>query len=368
MACQLTTSNVPEDSFTVQWTFDSSSEIIDVMSYDGRKKVEIQDKRYQGRTELFHSELRKGNMSLNLKKSQLSDQGQYTCMISLGDWYDQAVVQLIMIETPAGTFSISSYIIVQPGVDSEISCKIISSALQLESESRILISEQDCLKFEIGVADFQSRSGRALDELAALTLDPDCKHPGLNISVDKKRAAFNSQVAQPGFFAIVAKESYAFGKHYWEVKVDGRVNWELGVLTQAQRDKAKTEKFEKPLGEENYSLKSLGGDLFSNQNKIEKKQVLYAQIGMLLDQEEQKITFYNAEVMFLITSTPIPENEKLYPFLSFEKADEICKEKPLEIIHIVAPIPLKISEKNKGGKLRGNVSEFTKKVMRRGKE
>uniref|UniRef100_A0ACB8EVE3 Uncharacterized protein n=1 Tax=Sphaerodactylus townsendi TaxID=933632 RepID=A0ACB8EVE3_9SAUR len=162
------------------------------MSHDGRKKVETQDKRYQGRTELFHSELRKGNMSLNLKNSQLSDQGQYTCMISLGDWYDLAVIQLNMIakgeepsislehyegngigltcsskgwypksqtvwldskgknrteksdttttETPAGTFSTSSYIIVEPGVDSEISCKIIISALQLESESRILIS------------------------------------------------------------------------------------------------------------------------------------------------------------------------------------------------------------------------------------
>ncbi|XP_048373363.1 butyrophilin subfamily 3 member A2-like [Sphaerodactylus townsendi] len=132
-------------------------------------------------------------MSLNLKNSQLSDQGQYTCMISLGDWYDLAVIQLNMIakgeepsislehyegngigltcsskgwypksqtvwldskgknrteksdttttETPAGTFSTSSYIIVEPGVDSEISCKIIISALQLESESRILISD-----------------------------------------------------------------------------------------------------------------------------------------------------------------------------------------------------------------------------------
>ncbi|XP_048338028.1 butyrophilin subfamily 3 member A2-like [Sphaerodactylus townsendi] len=95
LPCQLTTSNVPEG--TVHWTFDSSSEKIDVMSHDGRKKVETQDKRYQGRTELFHSELRKGNMSLNLKNSQLSDQGQYTCMISLGDWYDLAVIQLNMI-------------------------------------------------------------------------------------------------------------------------------------------------------------------------------------------------------------------------------------------------------------------------------
>ncbi|XP_048372448.1 butyrophilin subfamily 3 member A2-like [Sphaerodactylus townsendi] len=193
LPCQLTTSNVDEGiSFTVHWTFDSSSEKIDVMSFDGRKKVETQDKRYQGRTELFHSEFSRGNMSLNLKNSQLSDQGQYTCMISLENWYDQAVIQLNMMakgeepsislehyegkgigltcnskgwypksqtvwldskgknrteksdttttETPAGTFSISSYIIVQPGVDSEISCKIISSALQLESESRILIS------------------------------------------------------------------------------------------------------------------------------------------------------------------------------------------------------------------------------------
>ncbi|KAL8176305.1 UNVERIFIED_CONTAM: hypothetical protein K2H54_030592 [Gekko kuhli] len=194
LPCQLTTSSVPESiGFTIHWTFDNSSKKIDVKFYDGSKKMETQDRRYQGRTELFHSELSKGNMSLNLKKSQLSDQGQYTCMVYLESWYDQAVVELnvmakgeepsislelyeghgigltcnskgwyptpqtlwldskgenrteksvtINTQTPAGTFSISSSITIEPGADSEISCKIISSVLQLESESRILISD-----------------------------------------------------------------------------------------------------------------------------------------------------------------------------------------------------------------------------------
>ncbi|KAL8176304.1 UNVERIFIED_CONTAM: hypothetical protein K2H54_030580 [Gekko kuhli] len=181
---------------------------------------------------------------------------------------------------------------------------------------------------------------------AAVTLDPHFKHPGLIISEDKKRAFLKSCkteqiVALSGTPSVVAKEAYASGKHYWEVKVDDLMDWEVGVLTEAQRDKAKTEMFEKPLEKECWTLKSLGGDFFSNQNKIEKKEVPYSLIGIFLDQEAKNIMFYNADLMFLIKSIPVQSTGKLYPFLSFGNVHEICKEKSLEITHIRVPIPFK---------------------------
>lgn len=89
--------NIPESSsIIVEWSLTKTSEKIKVKSYDG-DKGETQDPRYQGRTELFRTELRKGNMSLHLKNSQLFDQGTYTCMVFIGNWYDDAVIELRLI-------------------------------------------------------------------------------------------------------------------------------------------------------------------------------------------------------------------------------------------------------------------------------
>uniref|UniRef100_A0A670JHP6 Ig-like domain-containing protein n=1 Tax=Podarcis muralis TaxID=64176 RepID=A0A670JHP6_PODMU len=191
LPCQLTTSSIPEStSMQVQWILDKSSEKIDVKSYYGRNRPETQDNRYRGRAELSRTDLSKGNMSLILKKTHLSDQGNYTCIVFLGDWYDEVVVELVLAgefilisliirvakllgltcssngwypkpkafwlvsegkvrskqsdttitETKAGNFTVSSSIITDSGVDHEVSCKIINELLEMESESRILIS------------------------------------------------------------------------------------------------------------------------------------------------------------------------------------------------------------------------------------
>ncbi|XP_033025415.1 butyrophilin subfamily 2 member A2-like [Lacerta agilis] len=194
LPCQLTTSSVPESTnIQVQWILHKSSEKIDVKSYYGRNKPETQDDRYRGRAELSWNDLNKGNMSLILKKTYLSDQGNYTCIIILGDWYDEVMVELILAakgteptialvdykgsgigltcssnvwypkpkalwldsegkvrskqsdttitETAAGNFSVSSSITIESRVDHEVSCKIINELLGMESESRILISD-----------------------------------------------------------------------------------------------------------------------------------------------------------------------------------------------------------------------------------
>ncbi|CAI5790519.1 butyrophilin subfamily 3 member A2-like [Podarcis lilfordi] len=118
---------------------------------------------------------------------------------------------------------------------------------------------------------------------------------------------------------FVGKEGYAAGKHYWEVEVGERLDWELGVLTQAERDKFRKKKVAKSFQEGCWALKSSQGKFFSSpcEKEIEKKQnVSYSVIGLLLDQEKWEISFYNSrDACFLMDSIPIKSRDKLYPFL-----------------------------------------------------
>ncbi|KAJ6653022.1 hypothetical protein lerEdw1_010227 [Lerista edwardsae] len=418
LPCMLTTSSVLEGaSIIVQWVVTNPSEKIYV--YHGGKKEETQNKLYQGRMELFDTELSKGNMSLKLKNSQLSDQRKYICMITLENWYDEVTVELKLAangaeptialelyqdwgigltcssqgwyptppvlwlnsegenrtekaestnteQEPGGTFHVSSSMTVQPGGDNGVSCKIINNVLRMASESRILISDVFypttdlwlppfiiTLLIDLGLLAFVTykltQNYQTVSRAAAFTVDPAYKHPELSISEDQKRIRFKPSAPQKtvtpsGTLMVVGKEGYNAGKHYWELGVGDRLDWEIGVLTQAARDKVKEEKFSGPLGEGCWALRSSREGFFTHQDggKIVKKDVSHQKIGIFLDQEHGTIKFYNAEIMFLISSIPIQSNEKLHPFLSFVHTAEEADQSPLDIIHVRILIPLKV--------------------------
>uniref|UniRef100_UPI00398E34B6 butyrophilin subfamily 1 member A1-like n=1 Tax=Pristiophorus japonicus TaxID=55135 RepID=UPI00398E34B6 len=60
----------------------------------GQDQPNVQDKAYQGRTELFKEEFPRGNASLKLKKIKASDEGTYTCFIDSKSNYEEAVINL----------------------------------------------------------------------------------------------------------------------------------------------------------------------------------------------------------------------------------------------------------------------------------
>lgn len=473
LPCQLTIRNNAE-TISVQWILSRDSEKIDVSTYDGPKKVETQDERYQGRTQFFQTEFQAGNVSLNLKDVIVSDKGKYTCSVSLGTWYDEVVVELdvtarggepsifmedyadqgigltcrsegwfpephvlwldskgqnrpekpttINTKTRAGIYNIESAINIEPGSDNEVSCKIINNILKTASESRVLISdvffpttspwmaaflvilflsialiaavgyklkknndttshsvtEKNKMEEEkerllstletnkrtdqIAIQDIQENIDQLSRELefrraqsyaVPITLDPDCKHPELKLSEDQKRVwpepASSELDGASRALLVVGKEGFMAGRQYWEVDVGEKVDWELGVLSQSARDRVKREKAEK-LPEEGYwSLKRSRGDFFSSieNAKIEKKDMPYRVIGVFLDQEEGRISFYHAGVMFLITTihAEFTNNILYYPFLS--PRNNAGEQKPLAIHPIRVPVPLKPLRKEK---------------------
>ncbi|CAM4654821.1 unnamed protein product [Leuciscus chuanchicus] len=70
------------------------------------RSFEKQDREYKNRTETFPDEYERGNFSIKLHKLISADAGEYTCLISHSS--EQPTVQLIIMESTAGTVTIST--------------------------------------------------------------------------------------------------------------------------------------------------------------------------------------------------------------------------------------------------------------------
>uniref|UniRef100_A0A670JKQ1 B30.2/SPRY domain-containing protein n=1 Tax=Podarcis muralis TaxID=64176 RepID=A0A670JKQ1_PODMU len=257
-------------------------------------------------SELSRTDLSKGNMSLILKKTHLNDQGNYTCIVFLGDWYEEVVVELLL----AGEFILISLII-------RVAKPLGYHSWQIQCGLHFNV--------DLPALDIANQDG---NQNANLFISEDKERASLQtLPPEKEETALRSQI-------FVGKEGYAAGKHYWEVEVGERLDWELGVLTKAERYKFRVEKVVKSFGEGCWALKSIQGKFFSSpcEKEIEKKEnVSYSVIGLLLDQEKWEISFYNSRgAYFLIDSIPIKSSDKLYPFLDCGSASENSGPKPSE--------------------------------------
>ncbi|XP_062929062.1 NACHT, LRR and PYD domains-containing protein 6-like isoform X2 [Mobula hypostoma] len=78
------------DTLTVVYSF-----------YSGLDHPEHQDAQFRGRTQLFHSEFLKGNVSLKLESMTLFDVGNYTCFVfeEEGTEYTETIVELRLNDT-----------------------------------------------------------------------------------------------------------------------------------------------------------------------------------------------------------------------------------------------------------------------------
>lgn len=63
---------------------------------DGRDQNNDQIQSFKGRTSLFKEELKRGNTSLKLSNTQVSDEGDYKCVVESKSHYDDAVVQIFI--------------------------------------------------------------------------------------------------------------------------------------------------------------------------------------------------------------------------------------------------------------------------------
>ncbi|XP_074932383.1 butyrophilin-like protein 9 isoform X8 [Phalacrocorax aristotelis] len=261
------------------------------------------------------------------------------------------------LTTDTTTGNTSSSIILKPGSGNSMSCKIVDKLLKTSTESSVVIAdvffpatspwlaafvvilllnvllviaaiyklrknaqkeiqkEIDELNDELEKVQNELEFRRAHSNAVNITLDEDCKHPCLVIE-DKNKVKSSTQEEIPPKAVVVATEGFSEEKHYWEVEVADKSEWELGVVCEEIRNTLRSNTINTfPKGnllslrfsQGEYSL--TGGNGVRNYKPCN-------MVGVFLDQELHKLSFFDVEEKCLLVSLSVEFSGKLYPFFS----------------------------------------------------
>ncbi|XP_034159696.2 nuclear factor 7, brain-like [Pangasianodon hypophthalmus] len=201
----------------------------------------------------------------------------------------------------------------------------INSHLSVETLRRNLSQLQESLSKEMEKL-VKTELKRISQYAANVTLDPDTAHPKLILSDDEKQVRHKRSTKQnlpdnPERFDaslyVLGNEGFSSGRFYYEVQVQGKTDWILGVARESVNRKGLI----KPCPENGYwCVWKRNDDKYSAWDSprvsLSMKQVP-RKVGVFVDYEEGLISFYDVEAMFHIYSfIGQTFTEKLYPIFS----------------------------------------------------
>ncbi|XP_034390278.1 E3 ubiquitin-protein ligase TRIM39-like [Cyclopterus lumpus] len=169
---------------------------------------------------------------------------------------------------------------------------------------------------------FEVELKRIQQSAVDLTLDPDSAHPELILSDDGKQVKLGdvqkNLPKNPQRFdscvIVLAKQSFSSGRFYYEVQVEGKTKWTLGVMRESINRKGSiTPTPQKGVwmiwlrNENEYSARADPPVRLSLKSRPQK-------VGVLVDYEEGLVSFYDVDAAALIYSfTGCCFTEKLFP-------------------------------------------------------
>ncbi|XP_057205862.1 tripartite motif containing 105 [Triplophysa rosa] len=173
---------------------------------------------------------------------------------------------------------------------------------------------------------------------APLIFDEDTAHPSLQLSRNKTQVVEGDNMTIYTCNAkrflqcvnILATEGFQSGSHYWEVDVSNNRKWDLGVALESANRQARVK-----LCPENgyWTLRLRNGNQYSVGTQPWMPLTVMtspSRIGVFLDCEESRVSFYNADNMELLYFFFDGPREKAFPFFSpclserGQKAQAIC--------------------------------------------
>uniref|UniRef100_UPI0037E957AB E3 ubiquitin-protein ligase TRIM21-like n=1 Tax=Semicossyphus pulcher TaxID=241346 RepID=UPI0037E957AB len=166
---------------------------------------------------------------------------------------------------------------------------------------------------------------RRVQEYAAdITLDPNTSHPRLIVSVDGRQVQcgerHQSVPDNPERFdrvvCVLARQGFNSGRHYWEVEVGGKTDWDLGVASWSVNRKGKIT-VSPAHGYWFLSLRDRTEYAFRTEPSTNLTVGLRpSRIGIYVDYEKGLVSFYNVEAKVLIYTFTDTFTDTIHPFFS----------------------------------------------------
>ncbi|XP_029112215.1 butyrophilin subfamily 3 member A3-like [Scleropages formosus] len=172
-----------------------------------------------------------------------------------------------------------------------------------------------------------------LKDFDDVTLDPDTAHPKLRVHEDGKSvsAVNKSLPVEPNkkrfddHLCVLAKEGFSSGKHYWQVEVQDKTSWVIGV---GKEDKDTKEVF---TPEEGYwTLYYSKNDEFCAVTVPETPlpaDLKPQTVGVFMHYERGQLSFYNVDERCHIYTFNGTFQEKLFPFFGTRVTSDVTLDK-----------------------------------------
>uniref|UniRef100_A0A8C1KH03 Nuclear factor 7, ovary-like n=1 Tax=Cyprinus carpio TaxID=7962 RepID=A0A8C1KH03_CYPCA len=182
---------------------------------------------------------------------------------------------------------------------------------------------------------------------APLIFDEDTAHPSLQLSRNKTQVIESDKMTKYTCDAkrflqcvnILATEGFQSGRHYWEVDVSNNPKWDLGVALESVNRQVRVK-----LCPENgyWTLRLRNGSQYSAGTQPWTPLTVMtppSRIGVFLDFEERKVSFYNADNMVLLCSFSNGPRGKAFPFFSTCLSERGQKAQAIRILHFPFECP-----------------------------
>uniref|UniRef100_A0A8D3CPF8 B30.2/SPRY domain-containing protein n=2 Tax=Scophthalmus maximus TaxID=52904 RepID=A0A8D3CPF8_SCOMX len=164
--------------------------------------------------------------------------------------------------------------------------------------------------------------------LSSPALDSKTAHPKLEIAPDGKQVhwrrlpALEALSLQPydSQYSVLAQESFASGQHYWEIIVQEKPYWLIGVTTgPVKKDGPSQSSSSLRVNNTSWCIYHEDGQYLVLHDTLEKQLAVRKRVrklGILTNFQKGELSFYDADAMTLLHTFCVQCTEPLYPMLN----------------------------------------------------